>query len=40
MVPTQMHEGMDGPHLFEVQIRSNDAQEPLKKLYVKGNFGS
>lgn len=40
MVPTQMHEGMDGPHLFEVQIRSNDVQEPIKKLTIKGNFGN
>lgn len=34
-----MMEGMDGPHLFEISVRSNDAVEPLQKLYVKGDFG-
>lgn len=39
MIATQMHRGMEGPHLFEVNVRSNDTQEPTKKLYVKANFG-
>jgi hypothetical protein len=34
-----MMEGMGGPHLFEISVRSNDAVQPLHKLYVKGDFG-
>jgi hypothetical protein len=34
-----MHEGMDGPHLFEMTVSSNDASEPLQKLYVRADFG-
>jgi hypothetical protein len=34
-----MMEGMGGPHTFEISVRSNDAEEPLQKLYVKGLFG-
>jgi hypothetical protein len=34
-----MMEGMGGPHLFEISVRSNDALEPLQKLYVKAVFG-
>jgi len=34
-----MHKGMEGPHLFQIDVRSNDTQEPIKKLYVKANFG-
>jgi hypothetical protein len=34
-----MMEGMGGPHLFEISVRSNDAKEPLQKLYVKALFG-
>jgi hypothetical protein len=34
-----MHEGMEGPHVFEMTITSNDASEPIKKLYVRGHFG-
>jgi hypothetical protein len=34
-----MHEGMEGPHLFEVTVKSNDPSEPVRKLYVRGNFG-
>jgi hypothetical protein len=30
-----MMPGMVGPHLFEVSVRSNDAEEPLQKLHVK-----
>jgi len=34
-----MMEGMGGPHLFEISVRSNDAVEPMQKLQVKGVFG-
>jgi hypothetical protein len=34
-----MMEGMGGPHLFEVSVHSNDAVEPVQKLYVKAFFG-
>jgi len=33
-----MHEGMDGPHLFEIPLKSNDAAAPLKKLQVASNW--
>lgn len=33
-----MHEGMDGPHLFEISLKSNDATQPLKKLQVASNW--
>lgn len=36
---THMMDGMGGPHLFEVTVRSNDAVEPIQKLYVKAFFG-
>ena len=36
---TQMHEGMEGPHLFEIAVKCNDPQEPVHKLLVKANFG-
>ena len=36
---THMMEGMDGPHLFELSIRSDDAEEPTQKLYVRAFFG-
>ena len=39
-INTMMHKGMEGPHLFEISVRSNDSKEALKKLYVKANFGS
>ncbi len=34
-----MHEGMDGPHLFEMAVKPNDASEPVQKLYVRADFG-
>ena len=34
-----MHEGMAGPHLFEISVKCNDPQEPEHKLLVKANFG-
>ena len=36
---THMMQGMDGPHLFELSVRSDDAVEPVQKLYVKAFFG-
>lgn len=37
--PYLMHVGMEGPHLFEVVIKSNDTVEPEKKLTVKAVTG-
>ncbi len=36
---THMMKGMDGPHLFELSVHSDDAKEPVQKLYVKAFFG-
>jgi hypothetical protein len=36
---THMMEGMGGPHLFEISVRSNDAVQTLQKLQVKAVFG-
>ncbi len=33
-----MHEGMGGPHLFEIRVKSNDPVEPEKLLIVKSNW--
>lgn len=33
-----MHEGMDGKHLFEIPLKTNDPAQPLKKLYVASNW--
>jgi len=33
-----MHEGMDGPHRFDVHVRSNDPVEPEKVLIAKSNW--
>ena len=33
-----MHAGMDGPHLFEIALKTNDATQPLKKLLVASNW--
>ncbi|MDZ7261268.1 MAG: hypothetical protein ONB05_04080, partial [candidate division KSB1 bacterium] len=38
--PFTMHEGMGGPHTFEITILSNDPQQPQKKVYVKADFGN
>jgi hypothetical protein len=35
-----MHEGMAGPHLFEISVRCNDPLEPVHSLQVKASFGS
>ncbi len=34
-----MGQGMEGPHVFEVTVQSNDAEEPVQKVLVKGQFG-
>jgi len=34
-----MMEGMGGPHLFEISVRTDDPVEPLQKLQVKALFG-
>jgi hypothetical protein len=33
-----MHAGMDGPHLFELVVKTNDPQQREKKLYVASNW--
>jgi hypothetical protein len=33
-----MMAGMDGPHLFEITVKSNDADQPVTVLEVKGDF--
>ncbi len=33
-----MHEGMGGPHLFLVKLRSNDAVEPERSLKIRSDW--
>lgn len=33
-----MHKGMEGPHLFEAVIKSNDPRQPETRLRIKANF--
>jgi hypothetical protein len=33
-----MMAGMEGPHEFEITVKSNDAEHPVTKLVVKGDF--
>ena len=33
-----MMEGMDGPHLFEIVVASNDPKQPEAVLRVKADF--
>jgi hypothetical protein len=33
-----MMAGMEGPHLFEITVNSNDADSPITKLEVKADF--
>ena len=33
-----MMAGMEGPHLFEITVNSNDADSPITKLQVKADF--
>ncbi len=35
-----MHEGMDGKHLFEIDVKTNDATQAVKKLQVASNWGA
>ena len=30
-----MHEGMGGPHLFEIHLRTNDAVQPERRLQIR-----
>lgn len=34
-----MHAGMDGPHAFQVRLRTNDPVEPEKLLVAKSTWG-
>jgi hypothetical protein len=34
-----MHEGMDGPHRFDVKVRTNDPQTPELVLIAKSDWG-
>ena len=34
-----MHAGMDGPHRFDVHVRTNDPLEPEKLLVAKSDWG-
>ncbi len=38
-IETAMHEGMEGPHLFIITIKSNDPTAPEKQVQLKGDFG-
>jgi hypothetical protein len=33
-----MHAGMDGPHLFQVSLKTNDPTQPEKKLFIASNW--
>lgn len=33
-----MMRGMDGPHVFVITVKSNDADEPEMKLEVRADF--
>jgi hypothetical protein len=35
-----MHEGMGGPHLFEVTLRTNERTTPERKLYIASDWGN
>lgn len=34
-----MHEGMEGPHLFIITIKSNDPVAPQQQISVRADFG-
>jgi len=38
MIAPLMHEGMDGPHLFEITIETNSPVKPVQKLYLRANW--
>lgn len=33
-----MHEGMGGPHLFDLPIRTNDPTQPEKHVWIASNW--
>ena len=33
-----MHEGMDGPHDFRVQVRTNDPTKPEQEVVIRSNW--
>jgi hypothetical protein len=37
--PFMMHEGMDGPHNFAVQLKTNDSQNPELIVTVLSDWG-
>ena len=39
VVRSVMHQGMDGPHLFQIDVRTNDPVEPVQTVYFRANFG-
>ncbi len=34
-----MHEGMEGPHRFDVSLRTNDPTQPEVTLIARSNWG-
>jgi hypothetical protein len=38
-ISTMMHEGMDGPHLFRITVKSNDRVSPETVIFAKAVFG-
>lgn len=35
-----MHEGMAGPHLFEITVETDSPVKPVYKLYMRAVWGS
>lgn len=35
-----MHEGMGGPHLFEITVETDSPVRPVHKLYLRAFFGN
>ncbi len=33
-----MHEGMDGPHRFEITVETDSPTKPVQKLYLSANW--
>ncbi|MBI2908523.1 MAG: hypothetical protein HYX92_12835 [Chloroflexi bacterium] len=40
MYSASMHEGMEGPHLFEITVKTNDPANAEKKLLVRANWAA
>lgn len=38
MIAPSMHEGMDGPHLFEITVETDSPITPVQKLYLRANW--